>query len=155
MIKIHKTALFRDERGVEIIEFAFMLPLLLILLAGGIEFGRAFYTYNIVTKSVRHSARYISDTIISPSAAIPAEYVNKAKKVAAYGSAVGGAKILPDIKESYFTVTGEAGNSVNEFYVTVSADYPYSPLFEIILRDTVFHPKVTMPFTGYIRGPGV
>jgi len=31
-------------------EFAFVLPLLAILLMGGVEFGRAFYTYNILTK---------------------------------------------------------------------------------------------------------
>jgi len=153
--KIKKAARFRDERGVEIIEFAFMLPLLALLLAGGIEFGRAFYTYNILTKSVRHAARYISDSVISPAGVIPPEYVNKTKKVAAYGSVAGDTKILPDIAESNFSVTAATGGIVNEFYVTVGADYSYQPLFQIILPNATFRPKVTMVFTGYINGPGV
>ncbi len=154
-MKIKKTALFRDERGVEIIEFAFMLPLLALLLAGGIEFGRAFYTYNILTKSVRHAARYMSDAVISPTGTIPIDYVNKTQKVAAYGSVAGDTKILPDIAESNFSVTSATGSTVNEFYVTVGADYSYQPLFRIILPNASFHPKVTMVFTGYIKGPGV
>ena len=50
----------RDTRGQELIELALVLPLLLLLLAGGVEFGRAFYTYNILTKSVRNAARFAS-----------------------------------------------------------------------------------------------
>ena len=151
-MKINRKALIREERGVEIIEFAFVLPLLALILAGGIEFGRAFYTYSILTKAVRNAARYVSDTVISPAAVIPAAIVTKTRRVAAYGSVTGGTLIIPDITESNFTVTSAAGHSVNEYYVTVRANYPYPPLFQFILPSANFQPKVTMIFTGYISG---
>jgi len=151
-MKTEKRALFREERGVELIEFAFVIPLLALLLAGGIEFGRAFYTYNILTKSVRNATRYAADTIISPAARIPTDCVDKAKRVAVYGNVTGGAKIIPDISETNFDVTAAAGSAANEFYVTVSANYPYSPIFQFLLPSANFKPKVTMIFTGYVSG---
>ncbi|NMM79514.1 pilus assembly protein TadE [Acidovorax sp. SRB_14] len=48
------------EHGVAIIEFALILPLLLILTFIATEFGRAIYQYNTITKSVRDAARYLS-----------------------------------------------------------------------------------------------
>lgn len=46
--------------GVAIIEFALILPLLLILSFITVEFGRALHEYNTVTRSVRDAARYLS-----------------------------------------------------------------------------------------------
>lgn len=48
------------QRGAAIVEFAFALPLLLILTLVTTEFGRAIYQYNILTKSVRDAVRYMS-----------------------------------------------------------------------------------------------
>lgn len=48
------------QSGVAIVEFALVLPLLLILTFITTEFGRALYQYNILTKSVRDAARYLS-----------------------------------------------------------------------------------------------
>lgn len=48
------------EQGVAIIEFALILPLLLILTFITTEFGRALYQYNTITKSVGGAARYLS-----------------------------------------------------------------------------------------------
>jgi len=57
MRSIKKT---RKERGVELLEFALVLPFLLLLVGGTIEFGRAFYTYHILSKAVRDGARYLA-----------------------------------------------------------------------------------------------
>ena len=64
------------------------------------------------------------------------------------------AQILPGLNPANITVSGVAspGASANEFYVTVSADYPYSPLFGFILSSVNFQPKVTMVFVGVITG---
>ena len=48
----------RDESGAAIIEFALVAPLLLILVWGIIETGRAFYTINSMASAVRDGARY-------------------------------------------------------------------------------------------------
>jgi Flp pilus assembly protein TadG len=48
------------QRGVALVEFALILPLLLILTFITTEFGRALYEYDSVAKSVRVAARYLS-----------------------------------------------------------------------------------------------
>lgn len=50
----------RHQRGVAILEFALVLPFLLLLTFIATEFGRAFYEFHILTKSARDGARYIS-----------------------------------------------------------------------------------------------
>ena len=154
MLRTQRSRL-RQTKGNELIEFALVLPLLVLLLAGTVEFGRAFYTYNILTKSVRNAARYLSASQISPSGVVPGGYVTNARTLAMYGNVAGaGDKILPDLTSSNITVSGTAspGSSTNEFYVTVSADYPYSPLFGFFLSGVNFRPKVTMVFVGVITG---
>lgn len=55
----------RQQSGVAIVEFALVLPLLLILTFITTEYGRALYQYNTLAKSVRDAARYMS--VQSPS----------------------------------------------------------------------------------------
>jgi Flp pilus assembly protein TadG len=47
-----------SERGQELVEFALILPLLLLFLFGIIEFGIAVYRYNAVANIGREVARY-------------------------------------------------------------------------------------------------
>jgi Flp pilus assembly protein TadG len=50
-------ALVRREDGAALIEAAFVLPMLLFVSIGIIEFGRAFQTWQIVTNAAREGAR--------------------------------------------------------------------------------------------------
>jgi hypothetical protein len=50
----------RSLRGVALVEFALILPLLLILTFITTEYGRALYQYNVLTKSVRDAVRFLS-----------------------------------------------------------------------------------------------
>src|SRR5207253_9556854 len=47
-----------DERGVALIEFALVLPLLLLILFGMIDFGKAFNYWNDETHLANEAARY-------------------------------------------------------------------------------------------------
>lgn len=47
----------RGNRGQSVVEFALVLPLLLLILFGITEFGRAWMTVNILTSSAREGAR--------------------------------------------------------------------------------------------------
>jgi hypothetical protein len=50
----------RGDRGANLIEAALVLPLLLVLLAGVADLGRAFYSYVTLTNAVREGARFAS-----------------------------------------------------------------------------------------------
>ena len=47
-----------DERGVALVEFALVLPLILLLLFGMIDFGKAFNYWNDETHLANEAARY-------------------------------------------------------------------------------------------------
>lgn len=47
----------RDERGGAMVEFALVVPLLLVLLMGIIEFGRVWNTEHVMTDAAREGAR--------------------------------------------------------------------------------------------------
>lgn len=48
------------QSGVALVEFALVLPVLLVLTVATTEIGRALYEYNTVAKAVRAAARYMS-----------------------------------------------------------------------------------------------
>jgi Flp pilus assembly protein TadG len=48
------------ERGIAAVELAFVLPVLVAIVFGITELGRAMYQYDALTKSVRSAARYLS-----------------------------------------------------------------------------------------------
>jgi hypothetical protein len=50
----------KGQRGVAIVEFALILPFLLLLTFITTEFGRAIWEYNTLTKSVRDASRYLA-----------------------------------------------------------------------------------------------
>jgi len=50
-------AVMRGNRGQAVIEFAFVLPLLLLVCFGITEFGRAWMTMNIITSAAREGVR--------------------------------------------------------------------------------------------------
>lgn len=70
------------QRGVAIIEFALILPLLLLMTFVVTEFGRAIYQYNILTKSVRDAARYLSTQS-------PGTHATEAQNLIVYGNTGG------------------------------------------------------------------
>ena len=48
----------RDERGAALVEFAMISVVLMILIFGIIDFGRALYTKNSLTNAAREGGRY-------------------------------------------------------------------------------------------------
>src|SRR5258705_4351067 len=51
------------ERGTQMIEFALLLPFLIVLFATAVEMGRMFYTYTTLQKSTEVGARYLSSKL--------------------------------------------------------------------------------------------
>ncbi len=50
----------RSERGAELVEFALVLPIFLILVGGITDFARLFFSYETVTNAAREGARLAS-----------------------------------------------------------------------------------------------
>ncbi len=67
------------QRGVALVEFALILPLLILLALIATEFGRALYQYNTLAKSVRDAARYLS-------VQAPGTRIAEARNLVVYGS---------------------------------------------------------------------
>src|SRR5437870_2601945 len=59
-----------DERGQSLVEFALALPVLLLLLLGLADFGRAFYYTSTIANAARVGAEYAAHaTVSSPNTA--------------------------------------------------------------------------------------
>jgi len=61
----------RSERGVAAVELAIILPVLLLILAGLIDFGWGFYWKHKVTNASRAGARYAVQAKVSGGTSIP------------------------------------------------------------------------------------
>ena len=48
----------RDERGANVVELALVSGLLLIMLAGAVDFGNAFYHFVVISNASREAARW-------------------------------------------------------------------------------------------------
>ena len=49
---------FQREHGQDVVEYALILPLLMLLLVGIMEFGIAVFTYDTIANAAREGARY-------------------------------------------------------------------------------------------------
>lgn len=70
------------QHGVALIEFAFVLPLLLVLSLVCTELGRAVYRYNTTAKAVRNAVRYLS-------VQTPGTHAAEARNLIVYGNVAG------------------------------------------------------------------
>ena len=56
----HRFSFLRDQRGVTAIEFAITLPLLILIVLGTLEFGRALKARNEMSHALSKAARVIN-----------------------------------------------------------------------------------------------
>ncbi|MDB4910060.1 MAG: tadE-2 [Gemmatimonadetes bacterium] len=105
----------RNRKGAAIVEFALVVPLLLILLWGIVDIGRAFYTLNNLASAVREGARSAAVMATDPTIAANKTLI-KSTVTTAF------TPIGPALKpESVFVTLANR-------QVTVQASYPFAPL---------------------------
>jgi hypothetical protein len=75
------------QTGTAIVEFALVLPLLLLLTMTTTEFGRAIYQYNTIVKSLRDATRYLSMQT-------PNTKITEAKNLVVFGNIAGTGQAL-------------------------------------------------------------
>ncbi|WBY02603.1 pilus assembly protein [Ramlibacter tataouinensis] len=85
----------KSQCGVAIIEFALVVPVLVLLSMLAVEFGRAMYQYDALTKSVRDAARYLSIQL-------PGANIAEARNLVVYGNLAGsGSPLLPGLTPAH------------------------------------------------------
>jgi hypothetical protein len=114
------------QSGVALVEFALVLPLLLLMTFIVIEYSRALYQYNTLTKSVRDAARFLS--VQSPGAGI-----TQAKNLVVYGNPAGTGTPLAvglttsQVPNPVWAFMG-AGPVINTVTITITG-YTFQPMF--------------------------
>ena len=109
----------RCEKGTQMIEFALVFPVLILLFAGTVELGRLFYTYTTLAKNTRAAARYLSTaTNVTTS-------TDAAKRIVLCGNPniCGDANnpiILPNLNMNNVVVTPPPTSQTQVRYVTVA-----------------------------------
>lgn len=108
----------RDERGSPLAELALVLPLLLVMVFGTLEFANILYQQQVITKGVQEAARFaarnpsVNATVACPPASGGwTSAAAAAANVAATGSPAGGSLILPNFAATNVAVTVECPTS--------------------------------------------
>jgi Flp pilus assembly protein TadG len=104
------------QRGVGVVEFALILPIILVVLYGVFEFGLAFWRKQVLTSAVREGAR---KGIVATNPRKTCAQVQDV--VSAYLDNVGW-----DSSKGTYLATGGCASGTAGDSLTVTADYPSS-----------------------------
>ena len=114
--------LMKKQCGAAVVEFALLLILLLMIVAGIVEFGRTFWYYDALTKATRDGARFLSNARASTTVALDGSLQTQAMTMVV--NAANSARV-PGFNSSYVTVTCDTACDATPTYVTVSINaYP-------------------------------
>lgn len=113
----------RDDRGAAAVEFALVLPILVVLVFGIVDFGRALFAYNYLTSAVREGGRFAAvQGSASAQAAVQARMVDYLGQLNSLA--------LPAVPAA--KITSVPDNLVNPRYITVTiTDYELAPITPI------------------------
>ena len=146
-----KTHAKNNQTGVALVEFALVLPLLLLLTFIVTEYGRALYQYNILAKSVRDASRYLSTQVPGDTT----KY-STAKNLVVYGNPAGTGSPLAlglstsQVSDPVWQLAG-ASPVVNTVTITITG-YTFSPLFSSAFGMT-FGSMTYAPISATMRAP--
>jgi Flp pilus assembly protein TadG len=113
-------------------EFAIVLPVLLLLLFGVTEIGRALVRYNTLTKAVQDGARHAASyALLGTTGAVnvDAALLAATRNVVVYGNTAGtGQPLLGGFTPAQVQLIDAGGDLIR-----VDAAYPYVPLLGTVL----------------------
>jgi Flp pilus assembly protein TadG len=116
-----------DERGIQLVELAIVVPIFLILFAATAEFGRYFYEYTTLAKASRAGARYLATSAVNTAED------TTAKNIVVYGNSAGtGSPIVPGLTTAHIVITRQGG--VPRLPQTVKVqitDFKHQPIFDL------------------------
>ena len=120
-------AFTRRSRGVAMVEFTIVLPVILFMILGVTEISRAMIRYNALTKAVRDGARHAAAFALlgtTGTVVIDQQLTNAVRNVVVFGNVAGtGSAVLQGLAGGQVTLT-----AVNAEEIRVDVSYPYVPL---------------------------
>lgn len=123
------------QKGVAVVEFTIVLPILLVLILVVAELGRAFLQFNALTRAVRDSAKYVSANAINGTTGVvdvsaTAPVYSEAQHLVVFGH-VGnsGTPLLPGLVPGNVTIANPGGTTD----ITVNVSYTYQPMLGAVL----------------------
>ena len=124
------------QSGLAVVEFAIILPFIILMALAVTELGRGLYQYNTLTKAVRDGARYLSGTAVDAAGDVDVSpYTTNVQNLVVYGDIDGdGTPLLPGLSTgnvivSAIDVTMPGGSTLSPNHVQVTASYNFVPLF--------------------------
>ena len=97
-----------DERGVQLVEAALVIPIMLLLFGAVAEFGRYFYEYTTAAKAARVGARFLASKSVNSGT----NYELQAKNLVVFGNITGtGSPVLPGMTTANVDVQYVGGTS--------------------------------------------
>ena len=108
----------RGRRGAELVEFALVLPVLLLVVFGIVDFGLAIYDKAVVTNAAREAAR--AGVVFAPTRLTAGEIQTVARNYCATNLVTFGTPAAPTV-----TVTGAGGASGAALRVDVTYTYTF------------------------------
>ncbi|ATX81773.1 TadE-like protein [Mariprofundus ferrinatatus] len=128
-------------RGAVMVEFAIITPLLILLVFGITELGRALYQENILTQAVQTGARYMArvpdildvDNNCAQQAGWSAAET-AAKNIIVYGTVeTGTTPLLPNLATANVTITSavstDAGVTISACIISIHAEADFAGIF--------------------------
>ena len=139
----------RCESGTQMIEFAIVFPVLLLLFAGTTELGRLFYQYTTLAKGTRAAARYLSTVQNVGTNTTAAKNIVLCGNAAGCGGPGQPAISLPNMDANKIVVTPPA-TGVGVHYVTVEiTNYNYQ--FLVFNLNTLTGGNFNIPLSARTR----
>jgi len=142
--------LTRNDAGVQLVELAIVLPVLLMLFGAAAEFGRYYYEYTTLAKSSRAAARYLVTARTDGTDDLAA------KNLVVYGNVAGtGNKVLSGLDVTNVKITRTPANTCVPTTVTVEIiNFSHSSILKLdkltknssASLDLAVKPSVTMRY---------
>jgi len=119
----------RDDRGLQLVEVALVIPIMLMLFGAVAEFGRYFYEYTTVAKAARVGARYLASKSVNSGK----DYSGDAKNLVVFGNIGGtGTPVLEGLSADNVDIQYVGGPAGVPELVKVSiVNYPHKSIFDL------------------------
>jgi Flp pilus assembly protein TadG len=140
----------RSQSGLAMVEFVLSVPVLLLLMFATFEFGHLMIQYSTLNDAVRNASRYVAGNALDgttgdlKTGANWSSLATFATNLAIFGHIAGtGAPVLPSLNAANITVTPDTADR----YITVTAAYPYQPLFGAVIPTFMGGGSISTAFT--------